>query len=452
MTKEKEYKSPITPASVDPLKVKYKGYVNRDRQLYQNLSQLQSYEFALDETARDFETAVQTQAIQKDQARQTYINQMQERDRQMNAQLKAFRRNQQLTANQLKFNRAGAKRAVRDAQTILGDRLTQVDFQRQQLDLQQQQQDLDTAVVRAQADLTDFELDQNKKLTDAEADRNKTNADEAARIQFEQQEGAAQFQLKQRQSDAAFQQQQVQLQTIAQRGQQRAMGRKGVSASRTEQTILALAGVNTTKLTQDLLRFETEETAQAKLRSEAKTLSEQQATDAQKTAKDRAQATVNIGKTETAMRRARETEVETIATNRFTMERKQLGETLISALNGYKQSKEQIYLDKFKADASAYAQRMAKPQFADAPKEPFKIPKVKFITPPVPLQVPKSATPKPQQRSFFSKLLSIGGAVVSAAAIPLTGGASAVLTATQGALLGGAGAGLSGIGQSGWLD
>ena len=59
----------------------------------------------------------------------------------MNAQLEAFQRNQRLTANQLKFNQTGAQRALRDAQTILGDRLTQVDFQRQQLDLQQRQQD-----------------------------------------------------------------------------------------------------------------------------------------------------------------------------------------------------------------------------------------------------------------------------------------------------------------------
>ena len=135
------------------------------------------------------------------------------------------------------------------------------------------------------------------------------------------------------------------------------------------------------------------------------------------------------------------------------MNRKELGETLISALNGYKQSKEQIFLDKFQADAQAYAQRMIEPQFVDAPKEPFKIPKVKFTAPPPPLEVPKGATPKPQERSTFSKILSIGGAVLAAATVPLTaGGAAAVLTATQGALLGGAGAGLSGIGASGWLD
>ena len=201
------------------------------------------------------------------------------------------------------------------------------------------------------------------------------------------------------------------------------MGRKGVSASRTQQTILALAGVNTTKLTQDLLRFETEESKQATLRQDSRTLSEQQAIDVQKTAKDRAQATVNIGKAETGMRRTRALGGPSIiAETRFNMNRKELGETLISALNGYKQSKEQIFLDKFQADAQAYAQRMIEPQFVDAPKEPFKIPKVKFTAPPPPLEIPKGDTPQPQKRSTFSKILSIGGAVLSAASIPLTAG------------------------------
>ena len=447
------YQSPISAPRTDALKVKYTGGVDRDRQLFGNLSQLSNYEFALDETARDFETAVQTQAIQRDQARQGFINQMQIRDINMNAQLEAFERNQRLTANQLKFNQAGAQRALRDAKTILGDRLTQVDFQNQQIDLQQRQQDLDTAVAESQADLTDFELDQNKGLTDAEAARNKKNADEAARIQFEQQQSAANFQLKQRKADTAFQQQQVQLQTIAQRGQQRAMGRKGVSASRTQQTILALAGVNTTKFTQDLLRFETEESKQATLRQDSRTLSEQQATDAQKTAKDRAQATVNIGKAETGMRRTRAQEVQAIAETRFNMNRKELGETLISALNGYKQSKEQIFLDKFQADAQAYAQRMAEPQFVDAPKEPFKIPKVTFTAPPPPLELPKGDTPQPQKRSTFSKLLSIGGMVVGAALAPLTAGTAPVITsATTAAIIGGTAAGAKAVGDSGWLD
>lgn len=442
--------SSFDPTDIGGLEVKYTGMVDRDRQLYAQLSSLSNYEFAVDQTAADFKTAVKTQAIQEEMAREGFINQMKQRDIQMNAQLEAFERNQQFIANQLKYNEAGAQRAVKDADTILADRVTQVDFQREALDLQQQEQNLDTATAKAQAELTDFQLDQDKRLTDAEADRNKITADEAARIQFEQQQSSANYQLKQRKAEAAYAQQQVQLQTIAQRGQQRAMGRKGVSASRAEQTILALAGVNTTRLTQELLRFETEESKQAKLRGEARTLSEQQATDAQTTAKKRAQARVNVGKAETKLKVTRAEEIQTIATNRLEMNRRELGETLISALNGYEQSKEQIFLDKFQADTNAYAQRMLEPQFADAPKEPFKLPKIKFEAPPPPLEIPKGDTPQPQKRSTLSQLLTIGGMVASAVAVPMTGGASTPSTTAIWAA--GLGAGAQGIGTSGWLD
>ena len=162
-----------------------------------------------------------------------------------------------------------------------------------------------------------------------------------------------------------------------------------------------------------------------------------------------------IAKAKSSLDASRLTELEVVANNRFTMQREELGETLISALNGYQQSREQIFFDKFKADSQAYAQRMSEPFFADPPKEPFKIPKIDFVKPPVPIEVPKGQAPKqPQQKSSsLGKILTIGGMVLAAAAAPITAGGSILgLTGATGAGVAAmGGAALTGIGQSGWL-
>ena len=92
---------------------------------------------------------------------------------------------------------------------------------------------------------------------------------------------------------------------------------------------------------------------------------------------------------------------------------------------------------------------MAEPQYADAPKKPFELPELKFITPPLPLETPEN-TPYQQKQpktSIFGKILQIGGAVLSAAAIPLTGGTSTGLAIG----LATGGAAMSGIGSTGWF-
>ena len=453
--KKDEFESIVADPLTANLDIKY---IDNDRsktpfknmKTYQDASNLSNYEFLLDESAREFEAAYKTQAIQRAQAREQYINQMKQRDIQMNAQLKAYKESQQLVANQLKFNEAGADRALSDAQTVLGDRLTQVDFQSEGIDLQQQEQTLNTATALAQADVAEFQALQQKTLTDAEADRNFATANTAAQLEFEQQTTAAQFQLQQQRDATAFQQQQVKLESIASRGSARALGRRGVSAGRTEQSILALAGINTAQLSQSLLRFETEETKQAGLRQRGLAVTQQRARDTQRTAKTRAQASLNIAEAEAGIARGRAEEIQTIADARFNMNRRELGETMISALNGYEQSKEQIFLDKFKADSQAYASRMAEPQFADAPKEPFKLPELKFVTPPLPLEVPQgqpAPQPKQQKTSVFGKILQIGGMVLAAGAAIPTGGGSMLFGPVASALAPVA----TGLGSSGWF-
>lgn len=406
----------------------YKGEGSmKNIKMYQDLSNLANYEFALDESAREFEAATTSRAIQEAQAKKQFRDQMMMRDVQMNAQLEAYRQNQQFVANQLAFNMQGAKRALRDSRTVFDERAKQVAFQEEELSLRRQEQAISTAAQQEQLRITDFESEQNRLLRDT-----------AANLQQRQATSGVDFELEQQEARAAFDRQQIEIQNIVNLGKTRATGRQGVSASRAEQTIMALAGLNTAKLNDSLNRFTLRATEQKGFITEQETLS-----------KNESKSTKQIAKAKTSLESARLTELETVANNRFNMQREELGETLISALNGYRQSKEQIFFDKFKADQQAYAQRLTEPAFADAPKEPFKIPKIDFVSPPIPVEVPKGQVPKqPQQKtSIFGKILQIGGAILAAGAAIPTGGGSMLL----GPVAGIGGPLLSGIGSSGWL-
>ena len=111
----------------------------------------------------------------------------------------------------------------------------------------------------------------------------------------------------------------------------------------------------------------------------------------------------------------------------FQMDRKQIGESMMSAMSAYESSVEDIWMKKYEADAKAYAARMFEPRFADAPKAPFQIPKFTTQKPTRPIEVPRGAVaPRPQapQRSTASKILGIGGMILGAVAAPFTAGGS----------------------------
>jgi len=426
---------------------------NRNIKSYQDVSQLAGFEFALDEGARDFEAATVTQALQENQAKSTFIDQMKQRDIQMNAQLKAYKENQQLVANQLAFNQQGAKGALRDSETVFGDRVKQLQYQEQELGLRREEQAIATASQLSALKVGDFEAKQSKRFADADAEKNKLLRDTAANLQYRQDISSVDYELETQQAETAFQLQQINIQEIVNLGKVRSSGRTGVSASRAEQTIMALAGLNTSKLNNSLNRFtlNTENKKKFILEKETDTKDSNLAEYTSTTNRAKSQKEVALAKS--SIDNTRLKEIETVTNTRFDMNREELGETLISALNGYQQSKEQIFFDKFKADSQAYAQRMATPQFADAPKEPFKIPELTYIQPPVPLETPMGASARqPQNKtSTFGKILQIGGMIASAVAIPLTAGASAPLTAAWGAALAGGGAAATGIGGSGWI-
>ena len=453
-----KFKSIVSDPLSAGISPNYKGKSSAKNQFrnvkaYQDLSGLANFEFTLDENAREFETAFAGRQIQEEQAKSSFKSQMKQRDIQMNAQLKAYKENQQLLANQLAFNQQGAERALQDSTAVFGDRLKQVQFQEQELGLRREEQAIATASQLASLQVGDFEAQQSKRLADADAEKTKFLRDTAANLQYRQDISSADYELETQQAETAFQLQQTNIQEIVNLGKARSSGRTGVSAGRAEQTIMALAGLNTSKLNNSLNRF-TLNTAKEKGfigEQQANTKASNQADFTSTTNRAAAQEQVALAKS--SIDNERLMQIETVTNNRFEMNREELGETLISALNGYEQSKEQIFFDKFKADSQAYAQRMATPQFADAPKEPYKIPEIKYIEPPVPIEVPQGQAPKQEQKktSTFGKILQIGGMIATAVSIPLTAGATTPAAMATASAVGAGGGFLSGIGSSGWI-
>lgn len=429
------------------------GGAQKNIKTYQDASNIAQYEFALDESAREFETAYTTQQLQRAQAREQFIQAMEARDIQMNAQLGAYEKNQELIANQLLFNQAGAERALDDSRTVLGNRLKGIESQASELGFQQEESAINVGSQLAELDIADFQSQQEYELAVSQARRRESLTNASIQLQKDVDDSRANFALKQRQDEAAFNTQRIQLERAAALGRARSLGRKGSTAKQSYQSISAISGINISQIEQQLLGYETQAQTESGFRNRQVSLSKAESRFARRAAEKGATANRDISKARTGITRDRVLELETVANNRFALSAEDLGESMISALQGFEQQKQQIFLDKFKADAQAYASRMTEPQFADAPKEPFKIPDVKFIPPPMPIEVPKGQVQKqPQEKSsIFGKILSIGGMVLSAAAIPLTAGAAAPLTAAQGAYLAGGGAVLQGVGSSGWF-
>lgn len=577
-----------------------------------NLAGLVDYEVRLDQGARDYESAVAAQALQREQARQNFIDVMKNRNLSMNATLQAYGANQEAIANQLFFNEAGANRAEADARTVLGDRLQSINFAQQELDLTQQQQGIQRAAEIANLQVRNFQASQEQQfaledaqnqenyalrasgiaretadksayfreiaanqgrefaITDAQNEENfalrsaalsreaadlrldfqKTAADQqrdftldeaqeeenfalrAAALNRQTGDVRANFELQQRRNKAAFDTQQMLLQKVVNLGQSAARGRMGATAAQSRQSINALAGMQTAQIQQELLGFVTQASVENQLRaqgqrlsidqaaatkrskvdranfqadlteaqvdmekrmasegqqlaidqakatrkskkdranfnadlvanqaefdkrinSERQQLAIDQAADTKSSQVDRANTNLQVTQTRSVIAKAQIDLMKEVADNRLAMESEKLGESMISALAGYEQQKERIFLDKFKADAQAYASRMSEPEFADAPKEPFELPEIPYIPPVLPIEQPKGMSMKVEQQtsSLFSKILTIGGMIVGAAAAPLTAGGS--IGATAGFLMASGGAAAQTVGSSGWFD
>tara|TARA_R110002012_G_scaffold194215_4_gene362044 strand:- start:1115 stop:2782 length:1668 start_codon:yes stop_codon:yes gene_type:complete len=145
----------------------------------------------------------------------------------------------------------------------------------------------------------------------------------------------------------------------------------------------------------------------------------------------------------------------------------QLGESILSAGNASQQSLDDFARMADQENISAFYARMARPKFSALPEAPYDIDMPKFA----PIQKMGvqggflnasdsgylDATRPASGPSGFSQALAIGGAALSLAAIPFTGGTSMIGFGALGSVgastaLGGAGTVLGGLGSSGLFD
>ena len=478
----------ITPFQPPTIKVDYKEGANSEKgvmkenaanqsifgnaQSYLNYTQTLG-NFYLDRIESDIVRGIQT-----DQQRQEYVSYMQNRDLQMNAQLRAFERSNEATAKQFEFNSLAAQRAKDDLDLQLNERLKGLDFEMENSlinysgdilqagsQLTQLSDDFDAAQVNADVDdlFTEFTRGTTQSaiayqmLQDQQAFDNTVTE-----LAFRAEEAERSFtdQLAQTNNQKLN----AKLETIMQRGQAAARGQRGISAQRGLNTISALGGINQAALNDSILRAGVAKDAAIargeELRSEANTrLVAQTNRSIALNAEAEGQASLSkkrtaaqLNQTQAGIQNQSDAIAEALGISeaRFEMTRRQVGESMLNALSSYEGGLDQIFLDKFEADVRTYANRMFEPQFADAPPAPFAIPKIHTIPPAQPITVPKAGVASPQQQgpSALSKILTIAGSVASVVAAPLTAGASLGI---QAAAIGGA-AGVSALGKSGFLD
>ena len=420
--------------------------------------------------------------LKSDQQEQQFIDQMKNRDLQMNAQLNAFERSNEATASQFEFNTLAAERAKDNLDLQLNERLKGLDFEMENALL-----NYSGEVLQSDAQLTqlsdDFDSAQvNADVDDLFTEFTRGSTDSAIAYQMLQDQQAydntvSEIAYRAEEAERSFTDQLAQtrnqklnakLETIMQRGQAAARGQVGISAQRGLNTITALGGINQAALNDSILRAGVAKDAaiargeelqdEALTRLDAQTnraiiqrneAAQQETINKKRTAAQLNQRQVGIQNQADAI-----AEALGISGERYQMTRRQVGESMLNALSSYEDGLEQIFLDKFEADVRTYAQRMFEPKFADAPEAPFVIPKIHTIPPAEPLVVPKAGVATQQQKgpSALSKILTIAGIAATAAA---TGGLSiglGSLGAISSTALGGIGAGFTGLGQGGFLD
>ena len=274
-------------------------------------------------------------------------------------------------------------------------------------------------------------------------------------------------------ANIAFGKQGQRLDYLVQAGQIKAQGRKGVSATRSLQTTMALNGLNVARLTSQAFfankEFEGAEKSAANRRTaigiedqiskerESSALAQLTTRGNKLTAQDTYQTAVRKAEsdrdtTETARLATQKVLLNDILKSKFdfdkkdalqrldeiayavgvsaeqlTMNKERLGQELIATVATLDDQLLGLEQAKFKADYRAHAARMLPPEFGPDAKAPYDVPLPKYIAP-----RPGAAPPPayraqyiaPPQQSGLSQALAIGGAALGIAAIPFTLGAS----------------------------
>ncbi len=323
-------------------------------------------------------------------ARDQYKLNMRIRDQREEAKLEAFEKSENRFIDQLIFNEQAERIALEGEDRVFQERILETAFQTDELNLQYQKQVIDSKYNYNEAErgianaVTDFNIDED--LIQLDFDKQKSEVESAGK--------KLDLREKENQADANTKQYENRLNRIRSEGQVRAAGRKGASAQRALQSVKALSGVNAAliadrltksekaiKIERDILDAQYSKEGDGGFISRSKQLQTRRAT-ARKT------------QTTTALKQKQEQVAKALGITReqFSMNRQQLGRSLLSAGEAYEQRLKKIKRDRFASDLNAYASRQLVPKVQPEIPKPFKTPVPVNIRPPRPVKPVKTPT------------------------------------------------------------
>ena len=366
-------------------------------------------------------------------AKDQYKLNMRIRDQREEAKLEAFERSEKRFIDQLIFNEEAERIALAGEDRVLQERILATAFQTDELNLQYQKQLIDSKFNYDEAErgitnaVADFDIE--KEFIELEFDTQKQQVD-SSRKKLNLRE-------QQNQADANTQQYENRLNRIRNEGQVRAAGRRGASAQRTLQSVKALSGVNSALIADRLTK------SQQAVEIEREILDAQSAKDGvsgfigRRRTSQIERATERKRQVTTSLRKRQDEVAKAlgITEEQFSMNREQLGRSLLSAGESYEIRLSKIKRDRFAADLNAYASRQLVPKVQPEIPKPFKTPVPVNIKPPRPVKPVKTPTAAQLQGNTNPVLQGISGAAGSVAAVAsLFGPAGAPVAGVAGAI------------------
>jgi hypothetical protein len=447
----------------------------------QNRASLRQYNQSMKEFAAqkaDLQREVDlTNKIQEE----TFTYQQELRNLERLSILDQYERSQDQYRQQLVFNQQAVDSAIASQNRVYMERIADARQQaednrlslaqersRSQYNLDQSEFSLAQALYNTEANKVAARQDYESQLLTIESERNSINKSTELRA-------LEMLNIENRERDAIadrnFESLTTQVEAILQEGAARSLGRTGVSAENTLQSLTASFAFNSAKVADALYRSQEALDIERKgVEVEIESLEKQGLTLNKRqdlTLKgyglqlDRIRKEASFAKEKTRIDVGRIREELGFSEDIFTMNQQRIGESLISAASARQYAIQQIARGKVQADLQADAVRMLPPRFAPDPPRPYKAEMPTLVPPPEPIQVKREAfqLPQPKKQSGASKVLAIGGAVLGIAGAVFTAGSSLALAgagataATKGIFgmtagaLGATGIGLSAAGQ-----
>lgn len=409
--------------------------MGKAKQIYKaNKAQaLTNYEISLNQFySQQFQNKV-NKDLKDAAAKDQYKLNMRIRDQREEAKLEAFEKSEKRFVDQLIFNEEAERIALAGEDRVLQERILATAFQTDELNLQYQKQLIDSKFNYDEAErgitnaVADFDIE--KEFIELEFDTQKQQVD-SSRKKLNLRE-------QQNQADANTQQYENRLNRIRNEGQVRAAGRRGASAQRTLQSVKALSGVNSALIADRLTK------SQQAVEIEREILDAQSAKDGvsgfigRRRTSQIDRATERKRQVTTSLRKRQDEVAKAlgITEEQFSMNREQLGRSLLSAGESYEIRLSKIKRDRFAADLNAYASRQLVPKVQPEIPKPFKTPVPVNIKPPRPVKPVKTPTAAQLQGNTNPVLQGISGAAGSVAAVAsLFGPAGAPVAGVAGAI------------------